>query len=330
MNRAKVTEQEYMDFLVASPRQGTATEAERSQPRSDRPASHDAYTRLLSRVEPDSEALWAEVGQDVRPGEGVLVIDDTVIDKPHARKMELVGDHWSGKHHRVVRGINLVTVLWTDGDRHLPCDYRIYLKSADGKTKNDHFRDMLDVAKARGMTPSCVLFDGWYSSLENLNHLRKHGWHWLTRFKGNRLVNLDRQGNKPLERCAIAATGTVVYLSGYGLVKVFRIVAKDGTAEHWATDNLEMDEGERLRLADASWRIEEYHRGVKQTTNIERGQCVKARAQRGYIALALRAFAQLERWCFATGLNWLSAKWEIAREAIRAYRVNPTFRLSTA
>jgi hypothetical protein len=29
----------------------------------------------------------------------------------------------------------------------------------------------------------------------------------------------------------------------------------------WATSNLEMDELERLRFADACWKIEEYHRG---------------------------------------------------------------------
>ena len=45
----------------------------------------------------------------------MLVLDGTTLDKPHARKMELVTRHWSGKHGRVVRGINLLTMLWTDG-----------------------------------------------------------------------------------------------------------------------------------------------------------------------------------------------------------------------
>ena len=64
---------------------------------------------------------------------GVLVLDDSVLDKPFARKMDLVHYHWSGKHHRVVKGIDLLTLLWTDGDRHLPCDYRIYDKPTDHK-----------------------------------------------------------------------------------------------------------------------------------------------------------------------------------------------------
>ena len=81
----------------------------------------------------------------------------------------------------------------------------------------------------------------------------------------------DRTHNRSVEDCDIAPTGTVVHLENYGMVKVFRIISKDGTAEHWATNDLEMDELGRLKLAEASWKIEEYHRGLKQVTNVWRG-----------------------------------------------------------
>ena len=55
-----------------------------------------------------------------------LVLDDTTLDKPYARKMELVVRHWSDKHRRVVRGINLLTLLWTEGNALVTCDFRIY------------------------------------------------------------------------------------------------------------------------------------------------------------------------------------------------------------
>ena len=127
--------------------------------------------------------------------------------------------------------------LWTDGDRHLPCDSRIYDKPNDQKTKNDHFGDLLRAAQNRGFSPECVLLDGWYSSLDNLKHLRTIGWHWLTRLKSNRWVNPDRTGLRAVSACEILATGTVVHFEGYGLINVFRIVAKDGTTERWATSD---------------------------------------------------------------------------------------------
>ena len=335
MPRPKVSDANFIDVLIATPKQATATEAVRTQPPPADPrvaaAAHDAYTRLLHRLEPDAQALWEEVRSDVRLKSGVLVLDDSVLDKPYARRMDLVHHQWSGKHHGVVKGIGLLTVLWTDGDRRLPCDYRVYDKVTDGKTKNDHFRDLLDVAKGRGFSPECVLFDGWYSGLENLKAVRAHGWHWLTRMKSNRRVNPDRAGLRPAGACDIAEAGTVVHLEGYGLVKVFRIGAKGGTADHWATDDLTTDDLGRVRLADASWQVEEYHRGLKQTANVARCQCRVGRAQRGHIGLALRAFVVLERHCFRAGASWAAAKREILHEAIRAYRTNPYHRrLETA
>ena len=70
---------------------------------------------------------------------------------------------------------------------------------------------MLDTASARGFAPQCVVFDSWYSSLENLKLMRRHEWIWLTRFKCNRHVNPDDTGNCPLSEVDIAATETVVH-----------------------------------------------------------------------------------------------------------------------
>jgi putative transposase len=72
-----------------------------------------------------------------------------------------------------------------------------------------------------------VLFDSWYAALENLKKIRGYGWEWLCRLKANRLVNPDKLGNVAIEEVVeIPAEGRVVHLKGYGMVKVFRTVAK--------------------------------------------------------------------------------------------------------
>src|SRR5215210_8053472 len=142
MNPPKCSDEDYINFLIATPRSVSATEAARVQGEDERAPAHDAFTRLLHRLEPDASTLWREARSQVSLSQGILVIDDSTLDKPYARKMELVTRHWSGKHKAVVSGVNLVTLLWTDGDRHIPCDYRVYDK-ADGKTKNDHSGDMI-------------------------------------------------------------------------------------------------------------------------------------------------------------------------------------------
>ena len=88
--------------------------------------AHDSYRRLLLRLEPSSQALWDEVEELVDKEGGLLVLDDSTLDKPYGPNIELVVKHWSGKHRRVVDGINLITLLWTDGQIAIPVDYRIY------------------------------------------------------------------------------------------------------------------------------------------------------------------------------------------------------------
>jgi putative transposase len=326
MSASRCCEFDYIDFLIASPRTFSCTEAGRVQPDSPNAPSHDSFTRLLQNLEPDPEILWQEAEPLVEKAKGVLVIDDSTLDKPYAKHIQLVTQHWSGKHHQVVQGINLITLLWTDGDRKIPVDYRIFSKE-DGRTKHDHFWEMLLMAKARGFSPECVLFDGWYASLDNLKHVRGHGWHWLTRLKGNRQVSPEDRVSRSLDEVAFGTAGKVVHLRGYGLVQVFRIDAPDGVAEYWATSNLVMDAGMRRKFADMGFAIENYHRDLKQNCGVERSQCRSENAQRNHIGMALRAFLRLEWYFFTTGVSGFEAKLRVIRDAVRSYLDEPWIKL---
>ncbi len=92
--------------------------------------------------------------------------DDTVIDKPYSdpHLTELISHFWSGKHHRVVKGIQLVTLYYTDlSGKSLPVNYRLYDKQ-DGKTKNDYLREMIAEVLDWGLKPRTVTTDAWYAS----------------------------------------------------------------------------------------------------------------------------------------------------------------------
>ena len=178
--KPKCVDTDYSDFFIASPKAFCCTEAAAVQPESPEAPAHDAFTRLLHRLEPDPVTLWNEAQPMVQLRGGLLVLDDSTLDKHYAKKIDLVGRHWSGKHKRVVWGINLILMVWTDSDRVIPCDYRIYDKAKDDLTKNDHFLAMLREAKVRGFEPQCVAVDSWYSSLANLKAVRACGWTFLT------------------------------------------------------------------------------------------------------------------------------------------------------
>ena len=327
MNAPKVTDLDYIQFLIAAQGVYTCTEAARCAVN----ASHDAYTRLLSRLPPDTAALWQEVAPLIQETHGLLIVDDTTLDKPYAQKMDLVSRHWSGKHHAVVEGISLTTLLWTDGLSSLPCDCRLYEPAAEGEkqtTKNDHFLAMLQTAKERGFRPKYVCFDSWYSSLANLKAVRGHGWHFLTRLKCNRQVDPDDTGNQAVTDVEIAVAerfehGRTVHLKGFGFVQVFRTVAPNGDVEHWATSDLTMQEIDRRDLSRQVFAIENYHRQLKQCCGIERAQVRSAQAQKCHIVLSLRAFVRLKAHRLQTGISGHAAKASLIREAIRLYLQRP-------
>jgi hypothetical protein len=328
MNPPKCHEIDYIQFLIAAQKAVSAVEAAKTHLAGEEGPAHDAYTRLLYRIRSDGEALWAEVEPLVTRDEGILVVDDSTLDKPYAQHIDLVTDHWSGKHNRVVRGINLVSLLWTDGEALLPCDFRIYNKKKDGLTQNDHSREMVRQAKVRGFCPRLVAFDSWYAALANLKLVREMEWYWLTRLMTNRLVDPDGAGNRPVSEIQIPLHGRRVHLKGYGWIKVLKTVGIDSDVEYWAISCLDMTLEECAFFALDAWQIEVYHRGLKQFTGIENSQHRNEKPQRNHIGLAIRAYLRLEAFRLRMGTSWFQAKMQIIREAIRAYLAHPQYTLS--
>ncbi len=153
------------------------------------------------------------------------------------------------------------------------------------------------------------------------------GWRRITRLKDNRLINPDRSGNIAVSQAEVSEHGDVVHLKGYGMIKVFRTVRTDDDAEYRATDDLQMNEPERLKYSELSRMIATYHRGIRQFCGVERCQARSGRAQRNHMELALRAFLRIEYHCFVKGLSWFEAKTSIIRDAVRAYPAQPIYTL---
>ena len=173
MNPPKVTDEDYINFIIATPRDVTATEAERVQP-----DSRTLSPTMLSHVcLPDSNPMRKRcVRKRERKSICKAVFWFSMIRRlrkiGYSEFNALVYRHWSGKQREVVNGINLITLLWTDGTRCVPVDYRLFDKARNTKTKNDHFAEMLQNALERGFNPALICFDSWYGSIDNLKLVR--------------------------------------------------------------------------------------------------------------------------------------------------------------
>lgn len=139
--------------------------------------SHDSVNRFLLRERYEPKDLFDEVKSHINLRGGTLSGDDTVIDKPYSdpKLTELIGYFWSGKHHRVVKGIQLITLYYTESSgKSVPVNYRIYNKQ-EGKTKNDYLREMITEVLDWGLQSQMVTTDAWYASRENLKFLKDKG-----------------------------------------------------------------------------------------------------------------------------------------------------------
>lgn len=308
----------YVDFLVASQKQYSGLELSKVSPRE---MAHDSISRWLARGKLTPKIVWQESQQLVNPQIGYLVIDDTVLDKPYSQKTALVKKQYSGKHHTIVKGIDIVNMLWTNGDKMIPVDYRIYDPTRDGKTKNDHAREMINSAKKRDFSPKYVLLDAWFTSIGNLKNIQSKDWFWIGALKSNRLVSLKK--GQYVQVSGLDWTTKLVHkvwLKAYGFVLVSKTVTPNGDVTYLATNDLSLTNNETIKNHyDQRWTVETFHRGIKQCCGIERCYSTLERSQRNHILCAFLAFLRLEWQRIQKAISWHEQKLSITRPAISAY-----------
>jgi len=266
--------------------------------------THDSVNRFLGRENYNSGDLLNEVKGKINPVGGILSVDDTVIDKPYSQLRNVIGYFWSGKHKRVVKGVNLITLYYTDVTGFsVPVSFRIVDK-AEGKTKNDYFQEMLIEVKLAGITAAYVTGDSWYSSVDNLKFIRKEGFGFLFGIANNRKISLERGRQQQVQTLDIPPQGLVSYLPQFGYVTVFQqkfkeesryyvvCLPKPTEGESEPTFN-SMSRQDFENLHDTHWGIEQFHRVLKQVCNIECFQVRTEQSIRNHLFCALCAYLQL-------------------------------------
>ena len=289
MSKSKCSRELYCRFLEVTSSRYSALSLSEVVPETME-LSHDSISRWLRTEKVQPKDLWEVARKEAENRSGILVFDDVVINKSRSQKMELVNWQHSGADHGVVKGIGVVNALWqTSQDEYTPIDYRIWNPPEDGKTKNNHFRDMLSSAKTRGLEPEMVVADSWHSSLDNLKSVRSHGWNWVMGLRSNRLVN---KPHVQLGKLDIPNAGLTVHLKGYGWVKVFRFEGKNSRTDYIGTSRLDLTREQVKTYFGRRWSIEVMHRELKQTCGFSRCQANSGRAGRNHIGLSFIALVR--------------------------------------
>jgi DDE superfamily endonuclease len=326
-----INKKQYVEYLISTPNNWTCTNLANH---SDG-FSHDTVSDYLRNERLTARHLWALVRGRIQDSpEAFLIADDSVQDKRYARFIELVKRQYSGTEHGVVNGIGIVNLVHSNGKEgeYYPIDYRIYAPDQDGKTKNEHFREMfLNAITDKQIQARKIVFDSWYAGVDNLKLIHRSGWTFFTTLKDNRLVSLSKEGgyihlDKIEWNPQSLTSGVIVKLKEVPFhVRLFKLVAPNGDID-WVVTNC-LDETVTAQVAqdacDVRWQIEELHRGLKQLTGTEKCQCRNARSQRNHLACCYHAWLSLKVKAVQLGKTLYQVRAELFNEYLCAELRHP-------
>ena len=178
--------------------------------------------------------------------------------------METVRRQWSGNAKGVIRGIGVVNCIYVNPktDRFWIIDYRLYDPEADGKTKIDHLREMLNQVQYQKRLPFyalliyAVLMETWYASRKVMRHKVMRHIERLEKIyycpiKKNRLVE-ETGGAEPHESledlswsASEEAHGKSIHIKNFPAghrpaghrVKLFRLVVSSDRTDYVVTND---------------------------------------------------------------------------------------------
>lgn len=128
--------------------------------------------------------------------------------------------------------------------------------------------------------------------------------------------------------------GKRVKLNGFPAnhkVQLFRVTALPGKTEFVVTNDLDCDSIQKARRhCKIRWKIEEFHREIKQLTGIESCQCRKAAIQKNHIGCAMLVWAKLKEMAYQTGKTIYQLKHALLDAFMIQTLANPTLQLNLA
>jgi hypothetical protein len=320
----KITTMSYGQFLVNSQVNFTGTYFAETVAGLD----HNSVFRFLKYEKLTPKLVREKVSPDlVTHPHGVIIFDDTVVDKSFSRVLPLATKQYSGNAHHVVNGIGVVNCLYYHPElkEFWILDYRLYDPATDGQTKLDHVRDMLDQLTFRHIPYQTVLMDSWYATIPLMRQIHDLGKIYYCPLKSNRQVD-DSQATRPYQAVSSLAWtqeeldhGKRVHLKGLSepaQVQLFRVpVSTDRTDYIVTNDVTQAATTDTQEVCAIRWTIEQFHRELKQLTGIEDCQARLARSQRNHICMSILAWIVLKR---AAKKNHVTI-YEQKRSAIKNY-----------
>jgi hypothetical protein len=327
----------YTDYLICQNQNATATGLSHLL---NGDLSHDQITRFLNKEELTSKHLWQYVKPAVRKHEqeegGVFIFDDTIEEKPYTNENDTVCWHFSHAKGRCVKGINILSGLLRYHDFGLPvafeavrkdihfCDLETKKEKRKASiTKNELFRSMLRQAAYNQMQFEYILADNWFGAKKNMEFINYDlEKKFIFGMKSNRLVAFSEKGRKKGQYQNLSSLNLkdketkTIWLKNMSfpvtvLKRVFRNENGTTGSLYLITNDLNLDADQIYNIYQKRWRVEEYHKSIKQNASLEKSPTKVSRSQRNHIFASIIAYCKLEFLRAKTALNHFALKYKL-------------------
>ena len=331
----------YTDYLICQNKYATATGLSQLL---NGQISHDKVTRFLNKNQFDSQSLWQFIKPHVRRIEqrkgGVFIVDDSIEEKPYTDENDIVCWHFSHAKGQCVKGINLLSCLIRYDDVALPIGYEVVTKNVrfcdietrkekrvSQVTKNELFRSQLKQAIKNNVLFEYVLADNWFGSKDNLKMIHYDvKKYFIIGIKSNRLVALTQEDKNKGRHQNLNTLNLKdnekrkLWLKDLPFpVAIIKKIFKneDGsTGElYLVTNDLESDADRIYEIYQKRWKIEEYHKSIKQNTSLEKSPTKVKQSQKNHIFASIVAYCKLEFLKMKTHLNHFALKYKLIIKA---------------
>jgi len=331
----------YTDYLLISFGQTTATGLASLIP----DLSHDQVTRFLAQQELTDKDLWKIVKPHLRriqSDDGVLILDDSIEEKPYTDASELICTHFDHVTNRYVKGINLLSCLYYSQGVSLPVSFELIKKTElvtdkktgkdkwqSPKTKNQMAQEMIASALQRQIPFRYVLNDIWFASADNMVFIKSKKKDFIMPLKGNRNVALSPEDKKRGKWIRLDSlpfntdTPTTIYLERVPFaLLVYRHVFtnEDGSTsvQYLVTSDLSLSASSLTTIYQKRWKVEEYHKSLKSNASFSKSPTKRVRTQSNHFFTSIVAFVKLEVYRTSTALNHFALKAKLYQAALRS------------
>jgi hypothetical protein len=324
----------YTDYLISSFGQTTATGLAQLM---EGAISHDQVTRMLSSPKMTSKEWWRLIKPDVRKIErkdGVMIVDDSIVEKPYTDENEIICWHFDHAKGRTVKGINFVTTLYHVQD--IVSKTEPYIDEKTGKekrrsahTKNERYRQMLQAVYKNKIPFAYVLNDLWFASAENMRFVKLDlQKEFIMALKSNRKVALseDDKSNGRYQRIdqlgLPEGAHQIIFLERvpFPLHLIRQVFTnEDGSTgvRYLVTSDLTLDADQIITIYQKRWRVEEYHRSLRQNASLAKSPTRTETTQTNHFVAALWSFVKIELLKVQTNKNHYQLKAHLYLSALQ-------------